>query len=151
VCQYTYSRISFLLVMLARPGTPPKQAQEPKETMRADFCLSSLAICSFSLFLIAPLMRVAVMYPSGMASTSFTLASTAMGQNAMSAISATPRIFSSMSSRATSHPPHPAAQYCAILIFAIYLSSLLLVYGVRPQFPDGAVKLLYGLLELHPL
>ncbi len=39
----------------------------------ADFCLSSLAMCSFSLFLTAPLKRVQVMDLSGIASTSFSL------------------------------------------------------------------------------
>jgi hypothetical protein len=52
---YTWFIRFLAFVVFASPGTPPKQAQEPKDTMSADFLRSSLAMCSFSLLRMAPL------------------------------------------------------------------------------------------------
>src|SRR4030042_1400747 len=67
---------------------------------------------------------------SGIASMSFTLPSNPIGQKTTSAIAWTSRILASMSRSATSPPPQPAPQYCAILIFsAMFVHLSLLRYG----------------------
>ena len=67
-------------------------------------------MCSFSLLRTAPFMSVRSSSPSAICSTSRYLPSTAIGQKRMSATAASSRMNSSVSSTATSHPPHPAPQ-----------------------------------------
>src|SRR3990172_6629223 len=68
----------------ARPGTPPMWEQLPNAITNRDFLRGSFAISSCSESRIAPLMKLTVMEPSGIASTSDTLKSRATGQNTMS-------------------------------------------------------------------
>ena len=96
--------------MLASPGMQPSLAQEPKATSTFDFFRSSCAMYSCSLVRMLPLKRQTSMLPSGIFSTSWTLASTATGQRTMSNSAATSRIFSLIASTAISQPPQEAAQ-----------------------------------------
>src|SRR4030042_1143356 len=64
---------------------------------------------------------------SGIASMFLIFPSKPMGQNTTSAIAWTSTIFASMSRSATSQPPQPAPQYCAILIFSAMLVHLSLL------------------------
>src|SRR4030042_979648 len=67
---------------------------------------------------------------SGIASMSLILPSNPRGQKTTSAIACTSSILASMSRSATSHPPQPAPQYCAILIFsAMFVHLSLSRYG----------------------
>ena len=71
-------------------------------------------MCSFSELRTAPLNSTRSSSPSAMASTSAYLPSTAIGQRRMSAMAATSRMNSLVSSTATSQPPQAAPQYSAI-------------------------------------
>src|SRR5512136_245075 len=62
-----------------------------------------------------------------MCSISCIFPSNPMGQNTTFAIACMSSIFASMSRSATSHPPQPAPQYCAILILSAM--SVHLLYG----------------------
>src|SRR5512136_1332092 len=64
-----------------------------------------------------------------MCSISCIFPSNPMGQNTTFAIACMSSIFASMSRSATSHPPQPAPQYCAILIFSAILGHLFLLRG----------------------
>src|SRR5512139_591027 len=89
----------------------PSWAHEPKATSTFDLRRRRWARCSFSLVRIDPLNRQTSMWPSGMASTSLYLKSTATGQKRMSATASMSRIFSRSSTMAISQPPQDAAQY----------------------------------------
>ena len=67
-------------------------------------------MCSFSEFLMAPLMSETVISPSSMAAMSFSFPSAATGHMTMSAMSPMVRILSWVSRRETSHPPQAAVQ-----------------------------------------
>ena len=89
---------------------PPRCAHEPNATSSFALRRSSFATCSFSLLRTAPLKIARSSSPSAMASRSWYLPSTAIGQKRMSAAAATSRMNSLVSSTATSQPPHAAPQ-----------------------------------------
>src|SRR5271157_1981475 len=111
--------ISRTSLKLASPGMQPSVAHEPKATRILDFCLSNLAMCSFSSLRMPPLKSVSRIEPSSMASTSLYLASIATGQKTTSKLASRSRIFSLVFNTAISHPPQEAAQYIANFGFAL--------------------------------
>ena len=89
---------------------PPRWAHAPYAIKTWLLRRSSRAISSCSEVRMAPLSNVATIDPSGMASTSFFLKSSATGQKTMSTASTTIRISSARSTTDSSQPPHEAHQ-----------------------------------------
>ena len=89
---------------------PPCAAQAPKAMSTCDLRRSRRAIASWSVVRMAPLRKVATMPPSGIASTSFSLKSSATGQKTMSTAAATSSTFSARSTTASSQPPQAPHQ-----------------------------------------
>ena len=89
---------------------PPSCAQAPKAITYCDFLRSRWAISSCSVVRMAPLMKVATMDLSAMASTSLRLKSIATGHSTMSTAATTSRMSSARSTTASSQPPQEAHQ-----------------------------------------
>ena len=89
---------------------PPELAQAPKETTTWLFFLRSRTHSSCSEVRTAPLMKLATIDLSGLASMSSFLKSIATGQRIISTASTTLRMSSARSTTASSQPPQEAHQ-----------------------------------------